>query len=177
MTNSNTLCAFLVSTALAGPVWADQVEITLVDDLDGQLNGYCLDIVGGGRNIDPSRGLQGHTCYSYQGQLGRDQIYDTDQFADNTLYMPEFDVCVEMAAIKAGADIGLTECNGSERQQITIANDGHITPANQSNLCFTLGADTRSGNNPVHLIKALTLEPCSDESEKYQTWRSRSSDD
>ena len=43
--------------------FAENVEVTLKDGLDGNLNGYCLDIMGGGRNIDPSRGLQAHTCY------------------------------------------------------------------------------------------------------------------
>lgn len=53
-----TFMTFLTIMALAAPVLADQVEIMLVD----QKHGYCLDIKGGGRNIDPANGLQGHTC-------------------------------------------------------------------------------------------------------------------
>ena len=59
-------------------VLAADVEVTLQDGLDGNLNGYCLDIRGGGRNIDPSQGLQAHTCYSYRGDLGSDQAFDPE---------------------------------------------------------------------------------------------------
>ena len=43
------------------------VEVTLKDRLDGNLNGYCLDIRGGGQNIDPSQGAPG----AYLLQLSR----------------------------------------------------------------------------------------------------------
>ncbi|MEL6526334.1 MAG: DUF3500 domain-containing protein, partial [Chloroflexota bacterium] len=53
-------------------VVSEQVEITLIDPLDGVTNSYCIDIAGGNENVDPANGLQAHTCYSYQGDLGTD---------------------------------------------------------------------------------------------------------
>ena len=85
----------------AGAAQAEEVEIYLLDMLDNTQNGYCVDIAGGrGADADPVDGLQGHTCYSPAGELLVDQIFDTDMFADNVLYMPEFDVCVQAASVR-----------------------------------------------------------------------------
>ena len=64
-----SLLRLILQAGLLLPVaaFAADVEVTLKDNLDGNLNGYCLDIKGGGPNIDPSEGLQAHTCYSYRG--------------------------------------------------------------------------------------------------------------
>ena len=63
---------FLLQAGVLLPVaaLAADVEVTLKNRLDGNLNGYCLDIRGGGQNIGPANGLQAHTCYSYRGDLG-----------------------------------------------------------------------------------------------------------
>ena len=37
---------------------ATGVEIALTDQLDGNINLYCLDIAGGNENVDPANGLQ-----------------------------------------------------------------------------------------------------------------------
>ena len=55
----------------------DEVELTLAEifllnNLD-ENRGYCLDIKGYKTNADPTRGLQAHTCYSYQGSIAVDQ--------------------------------------------------------------------------------------------------------
>ncbi len=169
--------AALASVTLATPVFAEQVEITLVDDLDGQLNGYCIDIKGGNRNVDTSNGLQSHTCYSYRGELGTDQIFDTARFASNELYMPVYEVCAEVAGLTAGSALGLADCDGSEAQQISFEDDGTLRPVAAAEMCLTSGEATRSGRNPAHLIKELTLENCADDQAVYQTWRVRSEDD
>ncbi|WP_413694037.1 hypothetical protein [Psychromonas sp. KJ10-2] len=64
----------LLAVATTTSMHADNVEIALKHNLDGYLNGYCLDISGGGKNIDPANGLQVHTCYSYKGALGSDLL-------------------------------------------------------------------------------------------------------
>ena len=67
--NYTTLLGFVLRSCFLLPVLAfsADVEVTLKDRLDGNLNGYCLDIRGGGQNIDPSQGLQG----AYLLQLSR----------------------------------------------------------------------------------------------------------
>ena len=52
---------FQIGLLLPVAAFAADVEVALKDNLDGNLNAYCLDIKGGGPNIDPSEGLQAHT--------------------------------------------------------------------------------------------------------------------
>lgn len=159
----------------ATEVVSEEVEVVLLDVLDGNINNYCLDIAGGNQDIDPNNGLQAHTCYSYQGDLGTDQIFDTAGFVDNVLYMPIYDVCVEVASIEAGAEIGLATCDGSDLQSFLFADSGTISPASATELCFTAGSESRTGRSADHQIRDLTLEACSDELAAYQQWGSRTS--
>lgn len=148
----------------------------MTDMLDNTQSGYCVDISGGkGAQADPSDGLQGHTCYSPGGSLGVDQIFDTAKFKDGLLYMTRFDVCAAVASMEPGSDVSLATCDGSDWQQFVFSGAGAISPAAATDMCFTLGQDTRSGRSDVNQIKALTLELCSDELAPYQTWAVRSS--
>jgi len=166
-----TITSILLSATLAH---AETVEVFAVDMLDNTQNGYCLDISGGqGAQADPSNGLQGHTCYSPSGEIYVDQGFDSDRFADGALYMPEFDVCAEVAGLEDGASVGLTACDGSAEQTFAFSGDGMITPANAPDLCITLGADTRNGRSDTNQIKALSLETCSENSSAFQTWSNR----
>jgi len=104
-----------------------------------------------------------------------DQIFDTDKFSENTLYMPEFDVCVEVAAPEAGASISLAACNGSEAQSFQFSGEGTIVPTSDTDLCITAAEDTRTGKSNVNQIKVLSLEHCADDKAAYQQWAVRSS--
>lgn len=156
---------------------AEEVEITLVDRLDGTTSSYCIDIMGGGNNIKVEEGLQAHTCYSYKGTLGEDQVFSTAKFADNQLYLPNFDVCASVKNPVAGAHIDLASCDGSEAQQFVFANNGTITATANNALCVTASGETTYGRSQTHQKKALTLETCSAEMSSKQVWRTRSSED
>lgn len=160
---------------LATTASAEKVEITHSHNLDGFLNGYCLDIKGGGPNVDPANGLQTHTCYSYRGSLGTDQIFETEKFSDDVLYMPEFDVCATLSGIEADATVSLASCDGSDVQSIKFEKDGTLRPTANTELCFTSGLATVRGRNGTsdHQIKTLTLMECSDERAIFQQWRTR----
>ena len=154
---------------------SEQVEITLIDPLDGVTNSYCLDIAGGNQDIDPANGLQAHTCYSYQGDLGTDQVFDVASFADGILYMPVYDVCAQVASVAAGAEIGLATCDGSELQSFVFGEDGTISPASDTSLCATASSETRFGRSDTHQISDLALAACSDDLAIYQQWGYRAS--
>jgi hypothetical protein len=158
----------------AGMAHADTVEINLIDMLDNVQDGYCLDISGGqGANADPDNGLQGHTCYSPSGEIFVDQGFDSEQFADGVLYMPEFDVCAEVASTQAGAAVGLAECDGSDAQRFVFAGEGTITSASAPDMCLTVAEATRTGRSDTNQIKVLSLEVCSDDLATSQTWGNR----
>ncbi len=151
------------------------VEMALIDMLDGNINNYCIDIAGGNENVDPANGLQAHTCYSYRGSLGTDQVFDETKIGENQLYMPVYDVCASAASMEAGAEIGLAACDGSEAQQFAMSETCTISPVAAENLCFTAGEDTRTGRSSDHQIKVLTLEECSEEAASRQLWAGRKS--
>ncbi|WP_373236811.1 ricin-type beta-trefoil lectin domain protein [Cohaesibacter celericrescens] len=174
------LTTFILATGIAAStVLADDVEVTLKDDLDGMLNGYCLDISGGGDGVDPSKGLQSHTCYSYRGSLGEDQIVDSEKLAKGTIYLPRFEVCATMTGLEAGATVALKACDGGALQSFDFTDEGLIKPASTPDMCLTSGKETRLGRGGTsqHQIKSLTLQSCTDAMAPYQLWHTRSKDD
>jgi len=161
--------------SLAANSFAENVELALKDNLDGNLNGYCIDIMGGGQNIDPSRGLQAHTCYSYRGELGTDQIVDTSALEKGKILLIDFDVCATLPTHEEGETLDLEQCNGTESQQFEMAASGTISPVSAPGMCLTAGKETTFGRNGTspHQIKTLTLQVCSNEEAAYQQWYTR----
>jgi hypothetical protein len=176
-----SLLRFFLGAGLLFPLAAHavDVEVALKDSLDGNLNTYCLDIKGGGRNIDPAEGLQAHTCYSYRGDLGSDQAINPDGIARGELKIDAFDVCATMGGSEAGAEVALSACDGSEMQQFDFAENGYISPKSTPGMCLTAGKETtfgRGGTSP-HQIKTLTLQSCGDDLNTYQEWYTRTQDE
>jgi len=168
----------LLLFAACSTAQADSVEIALADDLDGILNGYCLDIARGQKeDADPANGLQAHTCYSHEGQLAIDQIFDTNKFEDELLFMPEFEVCATVSAIEVDATVALDACDGSDTQRLVLTDSGQISPASDPTLCVTAGQDTKTGRSKTNLMRALSLQPCSEDNAATQIWRTRTEDD
>lgn len=164
--------AEVVTETTTDTITSGEVEIMLVDRLDGILSEYCLDIAGGNENVDPANGLQAHTCYSYQGDLGTDQVFDAAAFANDSLAMPVYEVCASIADLSAGAEVALSEC-GDAATPISFNADGTLTPVAAPELCLTAATDSRMGRGSEHQIRDLTLEACSDENSSYQVWQAR----
>jgi len=180
MKNTKLLAVILSAGGLLSvAAFSADVEVTLRDGLDGNLNGYCLDIRGGGRNIDPAQGLQSHTCYSYRGDLGSDQAFDPEGVARGEFKIPAFDVCATMEGTDAGSGVALTACDGSDFQRFDFSADGHISPESAPGMCLTAGNETTfgMGGTSPHQIKDLTLESCADDRAAYQEWTTRTQED
>lgn len=155
---------------------AQNVEVTLINKLDGNLSSYCIDIIGGGKNIDPKNGLQAHTCYSYKGELGADQAFDPTGIENGVFRVVAFDVCMTLSDTAPDARMNLEACDGSEKQQFKLSENGNISPLSTPTMCLTAGQDTvfgRNGKSP-HQIKVLSLQPCQTELDAHQQWRTRS---
>jgi len=180
MKHTYLLCILLpAGLFLSAAASAADVEVVLKDKLDGNLNGYCFDIKGGGQNVDPSRGLQAHTCYSYRGAIGTDQAMDAEGAANGVFNLPAFNVCATMAGTDAGTELSLTACDGSDAQQFDVADSGTISPSTTPGMCLTAGEETamgRGGTSP-HQIKTLTLQECSADRAAAQQWITRTQED
>ncbi len=151
------------------------VEIYLVDPLDDS-RGFCLDIKGYKESADTRKGLQAHTCYSYQGSIAVDQGFSFDQINIGEFYIPSFDVCVEAENMDTNAGLNLESCSKSDLQKFIMNDNGSIFLENNKNLCITISSEKSregGGGNPPHLIRNLTLEDCSSNKLKYQTWATR----
>lgn len=176
MHNSKFLTSLLFTVFLLPlNTWAANVEIALVDRLDGDLEHYCIDISGGFQNIDPSRGLQAHTCLSYRGESTPDQILDQTGFANGQFKYPAFDVCASIPGTEAGTKVELKACDDSDAQSLVFAENGTISPKSATDMCLTVGVETsfgRGGTSP-HQIKELTLQSCSTELASRQQWHMR----
>ncbi|QPM90868.1 ricin-type beta-trefoil lectin domain protein [Pseudooceanicola algae] len=175
--NAKKISLTLATLMIAGAAQAQSVEVYATDTLDNIQNGYCIDISGGqGAQADPADGLQGHTCYSPQGDIFVDQAFDSAQFADGVFYMVDFDVCMQAASDTAGAALELADCDGSAAQSFAFAGEGTITLASAPELCLTLGDDTRFGRSETNQIKSLTLAECATDAAASQTWAYRTAD-
>ena len=170
------LLAVLAGVPLSGSALAGEtVEVLLVDHLDDR-RGFCLDIRGYKQRAKVDRGLQAHSCYSYQGQLAVDQGFDSDGIKAGRFHMPGFDVCMTARGAEAGARLGLAKCDGAPQQGFALTAKGEIVSKGAPKLCVTVaGGESRQGGGgrPVHLIRRLTLEACEEGRAKYQRWRLR----
>lgn len=164
----------------SGAAHADAVvEVVLVDRLDDP-RGYCLDILGYKQRAKLERGLQGHSCYSYQGEVGVDQGFDREAIESGRFRMPGFDVCMAADEARAGARLGLAKCGASPEQGFSLTAQGEIVPKGAPSLCVTVAGGAGvpgGGGRPVHLKRRLTLEPCDEGRSRHQRWRLRSEAD
>ena len=160
----------LFSTKVLG---SELVEIQLIDKLD-ETRSYCIDIKGYKERAKVHRGLQAHTCYSYQGQLGVDQAFDKDLIQFGKFYMPTFDVCMEAKSLDEGAILTLKDCNNTAFQKFNFTSENQIKVSGKHDLCLAVESEKSKqggGGTPVHLIRTLQLKRCSLVDLKYTAWK------
>ena len=173
--NATLIFSALIAGATLTPTYADSdlVEVRLVDNLDDS-RGYCLDIAGGrGTDAPLDKGLQAHTCYDYTGGLLEDQSFDPQLIEKNQFSIPYFDVCMAVPSIEVGSAIVLAACESVDTQQFSMETDGRLTTVSNTELCVTASATEKQegrGGEPVHVMRPLSLQPCSEDSSAYQTW-------
>ena len=91
----------------------DMVEVYLLNQLD-DYRGYCIDIKGYKSKARVNKGLQAHTCYSYQGEIAVDQGFDELKLTKNQFFLPAFDVCMEAASVSVSEIIQLSNCHNGD---------------------------------------------------------------
>ena len=158
----------------ASVVWSKSevnlVEIKLLDDLDDK-RGFCIDIKGYKSKAKVDRGLQAHTCYSYQGHIAVDQGLDANRLKQKDLYFPNFDVCVHPSSYNNSLSLNLLICKGT--QEFIFDKDNTIRLKNNINLCLTVAKEEArkgGGGSPVHLMRNISMQICNKKHSIYQTW-------
>ncbi|MDA9609470.1 hypothetical protein N9S42_00595 [Paracoccaceae bacterium] len=151
------------------------VEIYSINQIDDH-RGYCFDIKGHKSNAKIDKGLQAHTCYSYQGEIAVDQGFDVVNLKNNDFFLPAFGVCMEATAATSAATLKLGECNNKRLQDFKWDNHGRIYLDGNTKLCVTIAkgkARNGGGGSPVHKIRNLSMEFCGADMGSYQIWATR----
>ena len=153
----------------------DNVEIYLLKQLD-DTRGFCIDIRGHKLKAKIDKGLQAHTCYSYQGKISPDQGFDSLKLTKNQFFLPSFNVCMEASSLKASSNLKLGKCDRNKLQNFEWSNKDEIRLISNRKLCLTVDqgqSKKGGGGTPVHLMRNLSLELCNKSLSSYQAWSVR----
>ena len=150
----------------------DNVEIYLLNQLDDP-RGFCIDIKGHKLKAQINKGLQAHTCYSYQGEISPDQGFNSLKLTKNQFILPSFNVCMEASSLKVSTNLKLEKCDHNKLQNFEWSNKNEIRLISNRKLCLTVDqgqSKKGGGGTPVHLMRNLSLELCSKSLNPYQAW-------
>ena len=165
-----TIFLSITTSVVLGQSDFDLVEIKLIDNLDDK-RGFCIDIKGYKSRAKIERGLQAHTCYSYQGEIAIDQGLDANKLKKKELFFPNFDVCIHPSSYNNPLILTLIKCKNS--QEFIFDKDNTIRLKNNSNLCLTVAKEESrkgGGGSPVHLMRNLSMQICNNKHSVYQNW-------
>ena len=150
----------------------DSVEIYLLNQLDDP-RGFCIDIKGHKLKAQINKGLQAHTCYSYQGEISPDQGFNSRNLTKNQFILTSFNVCMEASSLTPSANLRLRKCDRNKLQNFEWSNENKIHLIGNRKLCLTVGqgqSKRGGGGSPVHLMRNLSLELCTESLNSYQAW-------
>ena len=149
------------------------VELQLQEKLD-EMRGFCIDIRGYKARAKIKRGLQAHSCYSYQGKIAVDQAFDRDLLKQGSFYMPAFDVCMEAEGHFKNAKLILNQCTEEDSQKFELTEDGQVMLMAEPRFCVAVAGEKSQeggGGTPPHLKRALLLQECTEVEPKYGIWK------
>ena len=150
----------------------DSVEIYLLNQLDDP-RGFCIDIKGHKLKAQINKGLQAHTCYSYQGKISPDQGFNSRKLTKNQFILTSFNVCMEASSLTSSANLRLSKCDRNNLQNFEWSHKNNIQLVGNRKLCLTVDqgqSKKGGGGSPVHLMRNLSLELCADSLNPYQAW-------
>ena len=150
----------------------DSVEIYLLNQLDDP-RGFCIDIKGHKLKAQINKGLQAHTCYSYQGEISPDQGFSSLKLTKNQFILPSFNVCMEASSLTQSANLRLRKCDRNKLQNFEWSYDNKILLIGNKKLCLTVAqgqSKKGGGGSPVHLMRNLSLELCTESLNPFQVW-------
>ena len=150
----------------------DNVEVYLLNQLDDS-RGFCIDVRGHKFKAQINKGLQAHTCYSYQGEISPDQGFSSSKLTKYQFILPSFNVCMEASSLTPSANLRLRKCDRNNLQNFELSNENKIDLIGNRKLCLTVDqgqSKKGGGGSPVHLMRNLSLELCTESLNPYQAW-------
>ena len=173
----NAFVSALVIFGIAPVLQAQTLtEVKLISPLE-ETRGWCVDLFAHLTGGLPIGGFQGHNCFSYMGNgVTEDQGFDLEQIQDQGhIRIVYFDHCMTLHEPNPGSFVAAEPCNDGTAQQFDFQSNGQIVPNAAPALCLTMGDDPvpGGGGDPIHLIRKLSFETCSDDSAERQRWQLR----
>lgn len=172
------LMVLAATVAFAQGNWQEiGMHMRLVDDLDRPHDGWCLDVVGSGAHIRFDMPLIGHNI---KPGLYADEAVE---FRENgQIRFPAYpDFCVTVMGLNqnalAGASLMLKPCgeelpflNAPKFQYFEHLENGMIR-LKGSNLCITMGDESKETFDPTHAWRTIYMERCDEVDPARATWK------
>ncbi len=77
------------------------------------------------------------------------------------------------SSIQQGAMLTLASCENIEAQRFSLQQNGNLIALENPNLCITMSRTEKKegrGGEPIHVMRPLSLQTCSEGNKSYQTW-------
>lgn len=150
-------------------------HLKLKNSLDRPEDGYCLDVVGSGRNIRFDMPLNAHNC---KPGLYADEAVIMEP--DGIIRFPAYNKCATVSGLNSralpGTALILAGCgentpflNTKGLQSFTQHKDGKLELSG-TGLCLTVGKVSDSTFSPDHRWRPLFVEKCEDVVPERSQW-------
>ena len=137
----------------------DNVEVYLLNQLDDS-RGFCIDVRGHKFKAQINKGLQAHTCYSYQGEISPDQGFSSLKLTKNQFILSSFNVCMEASSLTPSANLRLRKCDRNKLQNFEWSNKNKIHLIDNRKLCLTVDQEQSKKGWISIQMRNLSLELC-----------------
>ena len=164
------LCLFILSKNISYS--SELVEIYLLDNLDDE-RGFCIDIKGHKSRAKIERGIQAHTCYSYQGQISVDQGFKKQSLTNSIFYIPGFSVCMKVKSAHFEYEVVLGKCDNMNLDSFTFSENNEIHLIQDKSYCLTVVENSLrkgKGGSPIHKMRDIELQKCNNNIHHLQRW-------
>ena len=164
------LCLFILSKNISYS--SELVEIYLLDNLDDE-RGFCIDIKGHKSRAKIERGIQAHTCYSYQGQISVDQGFKKQSLTNSIFYIPGFSVCMKVKSAHFEYEVVLGKCDNMNLDSFTFSENNEIHLIQDKSYCLTVVENSLrkgKGGSPIHKMRDIELQKCNKNIHHLQRW-------
>ena len=168
-----TISGWVLALSLIESVNSEPVFLRLAANLN-EPRGFCIDLSGYGENINWKNPVQTHTCKRTISH--GDQVIESENIGSSVgiLYLPVYDICIEAENTTPGSQLLLDHCKQHALQHWRYAEDGRIQPAENADMCLTIGDEADEAGTPPgvrqYWIRTLALEPCSETDTERQVW-------
>ena len=164
------LCLFILSKNIGYS--SELVEIHLLDNLDDD-RGFCIDIKGHKSRAKIERGIQAHTCYSYQGQISIDQGFKKHSLTNSSFYILGFSVCMKVKSVNFKHEVILGKCDNMNLDSLTFSENNQIHLTKDKSYCLTVienSLRSGKGGSPIHKMRDIELLKCNKNINYLQKW-------